>query len=251
MSSTSAGTAPVLQCHDIRKEFGGVVALDQVSLDVHDGEIVGLVGPNGSGKSTLISVISGFHRPTSGQVTLDGQRVDDLSAHEISNRGIARTYQIPRPFPSLTLRENVAVSCMFGRAGMRPQQARDAAQEYLELCGLQDVAEKLPAAVNLHQRKFLEFARALATNPRVLLLDEVMAGLNPAEIEESVEMVRRLHAAGTTLVIVEHLMRVITQLATRLVVLDRGRVLAAGEPREVMGREDVVTVYLGKGGARA
>jgi branched-chain amino acid transport system permease protein len=244
--ATAAAGAPLLACIGVSKRFGGIVALQDVSLEVVEGEILGLVGPNGSGKSTLISVVSGLYRPTAGRVELDGERLDRLPPHAISNRGVARTYQIPRPFPSLSLRDNVAVSGMFGRRRLNVRQAREAADEYLATCGLGAVADALPSAVNLHQRKFLEFARALATEPRVLFLDEVMAGLNPAEIEESVDMVRRIAATGTTLVVVEHLMRVITELATRLVVLDRGRVLASGPPREVMSREDVVTVYLGQ-----
>lgn len=243
------GDPPLLEGLGIHKRFGGVRALQGVDLAIEPGEILGLVGPNGSGKSTLINVLSGWYPPTTGRILLDGRDVTGGSGHVAVRHGIARTHQIPQPFPSLSLQDNVAVASMFGRTGRSEDEARAAAMDHLAFCGIEHLAHLRPATINLHQRKFLELARALATGPRLLMLDEVMAGLNPGEIDESVAMIRRVHDSGVTLVVVEHLMRVVTQLATRIVVLHRGQVLAEGEPQEVMSTEEVVEVYLGGGHA--
>lgn len=237
---------PLLECRDVRKEFSGLRALGGLSLKVMPGEIIALVGPNGSGKSTLINVMSGAFAPTSGQVVFKGAQVSGLSSHEVSRLGIARTYQIPRPFESMTVLENVAFPAMFRSAHMSRAEATKIAWECLEFTNLADVAHQLPTSVNLQQRKFIELARALAAKPSVLMLDEVLTGLNPAEIGASVEMIRKIHASSITLIIVEHLMRVVTELATRLVVLNQGTLLAEGDPHEVMRRDDVVTAYLGR-----
>lgn len=237
---------PLLDCRHIRKEFSGVHALADLSLQVIPGEIVALVGPNGSGKSTLINVMTGNFTPTSGHVVFNGRDITGLSPHAVSRLGVARTYQIPRPFGTMTVLENVAFPAMFRTEHLSRADAKELAWEYLEFTNLTSVADQLPASINLQQRKFLELARALAAKPSVLMLDEVLTGLNPAEIESSVEMIRKIHASGITLVIVEHLMRVVTQLATKLVVLKQGTLLAEGDPQEVMRREDVVTAYLGR-----
>jgi branched-chain amino acid transport system permease protein len=241
-----SGTGPLLQCEHIRMEFDGLQALQDVDVSISAGEIVGLVGPNGSGKSTLINVMSGMFAPTSGSVRFRGKDITGRPPHVISNLGIARTYQIPRPFATMTVLENVAVACMFRHDGMSRSEAQHAAWEYLEFTGLVDVADTLPSGVNLHQRKFLELARALASEPEVLMLDEVLSGLNPTEIDESVEMIRRVHESGHTIVIVEHLMRVVTDLASRMVVLNYGRLLAEGTPDDVMNDREVVKAYLGR-----
>jgi branched-chain amino acid transport system permease protein len=235
----------LLEAAGVTKRFGGVTALDDVDFQVREGEIVGLVGPNGSGKSTLINVLSGRHRASHGRIRFERRDLARAPAHEIVSLGIARTYQIPQPFASLTIRDNVAVSLMFGRSALSLDEARESAHQYLESCGIEHLADALPDQANLHQRKFLELARALAARPRLLMLDEVMAGLTPSEVGESVAMIRKVHASGVTLVVVEHLMRVVTELATRLVVLNRGRILAQGAPEEVMSRDDVVKTYLG------
>ena len=239
-------SALLLEATGVAKRFGGVNALDDVDFQVREGEIVGLVGPNGSGKSTLINVLSGRYRPSRGRIRFERRDLTRVATHEIIRLGIARTYQIPEPFSSLTVRDNVAVSLMFGRSALSLDEARESAHPYLESCGIAHLADALPAKANLHQRKFLELARALAARPRVLMLDEVMAGLTPSEVGESVAMIRRVHGSGVTLIVVEHLMRVVTELATRIVVLNRGRVLAQGAPEEVMSRDDVVRTYLGK-----
>ena len=236
----------LLECVDVEKRFGGVRALAGVSLTVRRGDVVGLVGPNGSGKSTLIGVLAGVHTPTSGAVRLDGRRIDRVAPHVRSHLGIARTHQIPKPFESLTVRDNVAIACMFGRVSQGLADGRRAAEEYLDVVGLAERGDALPREVNLHQRQLLELARALATQPTLLLLDEVLAGLNPSELDEAVRVLRRIHERGTTIVLVEHLMRVVTGLATRIVVLDRGAKLAEGEPRAVMDDPDVRRAYLGR-----
>ena len=230
----------------VTKRFGGVVALDGVSMTVEEGEILGLVGPNGSGKSTLINVLSGFFPADGGEVLLDGVDVLSQPPHEVASLGIARTFQIPRPFDTMTPRENVAVSYMFGHERHSLAQARVAADEWLAFTNLVDVADHPIDQLTLHQLKFLELARALATQPRLLLLDEVLAGLNPTEINESVEMIRKIHDQGKTVLIVEHVVRAVTALSDRIVVLDQGSVVAEGEPRKVMTDPAVVTAYLGK-----
>jgi ABC-type branched-subunit amino acid transport system ATPase component len=242
----SHAATPIMACEGIHKEFVGVRALQDVTLSLMRGQLVGLVGPNGSGKSTLINVLSGMFAPTAGRILLEGADITGKPPHRISRLGIARTYQIPRPFETMTVREHVAFACMFRENGPSLADAHDAAQEYLEFTGLEGFADALPDQVNLHKRKFLELARALATQPKVLMLDEVLSGLNPVEIDESVEMIRKIHDSGVTLIIVEHLMRVVTQLAQRLVVLKEGRLLADGEPDEVMEDPAVMTAYLGK-----
>ena len=236
---------PIITCQDLVRHFGGVRAVDGVNLEIRSGELVGLIGPNGSGKTTLVNLLSGAFPPTSGSIRVAGQETTRLAAHRISHSGVARTYQIPRPFASMTLRDNVAVAEMFGRDRHRLAVARSRAEDHLELVGLGLLADAKPDDINLHQRQLLEFARALATDPRVLLLDESLAGLNPAEIDHAVDVVHRIHATGVTIVIVEHLLRVVNQLAERVIVLNRGRVLAQGDPQTVMRDPEVARVYLG------
>jgi branched-chain amino acid transport system permease protein len=238
--------APIVECVNIAKHFGGVRALDDVSLTIHEGEIVGLVGPNGSGKSTLVSILAGAQRPTSGRLSIEGHDVTNRPPHRIAHAGIARTYQIPKPFMSMTVRDNVAMAAMFSRTPKGLAAAREDALRPLETVGLAHLADAYPAALNLHQRQLLEIARALAADPKVLLLDEALAGLNPVEIDNAVAVIRRVHESGVAIVIVEHLLRVVNQLATRLVVLDRGTSLADGDPKTVLADPSVVRAYLGK-----
>jgi branched-chain amino acid transport system permease protein len=239
---------PLVVASEVAKDFGGVHALRGVSMTVSEGELIGLVGPNGSGKTTLVNLVSGAFAPTSGSITLDGHELTRLQPHRIAHLGVARTYQIPRPFASLTVRDNVAIAIMFGREPRGLEASRQAADEYLGLVGLSDLASVHPGQVNLHERQLLEMARAMATRPSVLLLDEALAGLNPAEVDNAAAVVRRIHRTGVAIVLVEHVLRVVNQLATRIVVLDQGRQLAAGEPAEVMGDPAVVTAYLGRQG---
>ena len=236
---------PLLVVRGLRKAFRGVRAVDGVDVDVLEGEILGVLGPNGSGKSTLINVVSGHYRADAGSVRFEGREIAGVPAHRIARSGIARTYQIPRPFAHLTVRDNVALTAMFGGERLAPDDARRAADEWLAFTGLSGRADALPGDLNLHQTKFLELARALASRPRLVLLDEVLSGLTPGEIDEAVELIRRIRARGTTIVLVEHVMRVVTALSDRIVVLDQGRVLAQGPAAEVMARRDVAIAYLG------
>ncbi len=237
---------PLLVCADVQKAFRGLQALDGVSLEVRSGEIVGLVGPNGSGKSTLINVVSGHYRPDGGRILLGGVDIAGHEAHRIARLGVSRTYQIPRPFAHLTVRDNVAVAAMFGRTAHDRRTAEREAARWLEFTGLAGRADVLPAALNLHQRKFLELARALASEPGLVLLDEVLSGLTPSEMSDATRLVREIRDRGATVVFVEHIMRVVMDLADQVVVLDHGQVIGRGAPREVMRHADVVQAYLGK-----
>lgn len=239
--------APVtlLAVRGVAKSFKGVRALDGVDLEVREGEILGVIGPNGSGKSTLINVISGHFRADAGTALFAGVDLLRLPAHRIARAGVARTYQIPRPFAHLTVRDNVALAAMFGGAALDRRHAAETAVHWLQFTGLAARADAYPGDLNLHQVKFLELARGLASRPRLLMLDEVLSGLTPAEIDGAVDLIRRIRAQGTTIVLVEHVMRVVTALAERIVVLDQGRVLAEGLTADVMARADVATAYLG------
>jgi branched-chain amino acid transport system permease protein len=235
----------LLEVEGLAKAFEGVQALRQVTLDVREGEVLGLLGPNGSGKSTLINVVSGHYRPDAGRIVFGGREIAGLPAHRIARAGIARTYQIPRPFPELSVRENVEIAAMFGGATMSRAAAERESARWLEFAGLAGKADARPDELNLHQRKFLELARALAFRPRLVLLDEVLSGLNPAEIDSAVLLVRAIRGQGATIVLVEHVMRAVLALADRIVVLNHGDVIAAGDPAEVMQAPAVVTAYLG------
>ena len=237
---------PILDCRDVWKAFGGIQALRGVSLAIEPGEIVGLVGPNGSGKTTLINVISGHYALDRGEIALGGTPLGARPAHEVAALGISRTYQIPRPFPHLSVLDNVALAAAFGGGGEDMRSARREARGWLEFTGLARRAAAGPPELNLHERKFLELARALAGRPRVILLDEVLSGLNPAEIASAIRLIRRIGEQGTTILFVEHVMRAVFELSSRVIVLNEGEVIAAGDPREAMRDPLVVEVYLGK-----
>jgi len=223
-----------------------VKALAGVDVEVRRGEILGLLGPNGSGKSTFINVVSGHYVPTGGSVRFEGRELAGSEAHRIARAGIARTYQIPRPFGHQTVLDNVALAAMFGGGLPNPEVARHEAMTWLAFAGLQDKAHALPDELNLHQRKFLELARALASRPRLVLLDEVLCGLTPAEIDDAVALVRRIRDQGATVVFVEHVMRAVMALTDRVVVFDHGELLAEGPAAEVMKRPEVMRAYLGQ-----
>ncbi|MES2412872.1 MAG: branched-chain amino acid ABC transporter ATP-binding protein/permease [Pseudomonadota bacterium] len=243
--STVAHGEVLLKARGVVKQFKGVRALRGVDLDVRRGEILGLLGPNGSGKSTFINVASGHFALTEGEIEFAGKRISDAPAHMIAHGGIARTYQIPRPFAHLTVLQNVALPAMFGAASLDRQTAEAEAWQWLEFTGLTSRAHALPAALNLHQRKFLELARALAARPQILMLDEVLSGLTPSEIDEAVALIRRIRDQGATIVFVEHVMRAVMALCDRIVVFESGSVLAEGAPQDVMQRPEVVSAYLG------
>lgn len=243
----------LLRARGVKKHFRGVRALDGVDLELRCGEILGLLGPNGSGKSTFINVVSGHYALTTGEIEFAGQRISGLPAHRVAHSGIARTYQIPRPFAHLTTLQNVALPAMFGHAALDRAAAERAAWQWLDFTGLAERAHALPDDLNLHQRKFLEFARALASNPQVLMLDEVLSGLTPSEIDDAVTLIRRIRDQGATIVFVEHVMRAVMALCDRIVVFEQGKVLAEGPPQQVMQRPEVAAAYLGtaSGGDRA
>ena len=237
---------PLLKVKSLSKSFRGLKALSNVSLEVRRGEILGLLGPNGSGKSTFINVVSGHYLPGGGEVWLDGRNVAGLPAHRIAAAGIARTYQIPRPFSQLSVLDNVAVAAMYAGEGQRTLEAgRAEAWRWLAFTNLDTKAAALPGELNLHQRKFLELARALAGRPQLVLLDEVLCGLTPTEIQSAVQLIRRIRDQGTTIVFVEHVMDAVMALTDRIVVFDQGAMLAEGAPREVMQSPAVMSAYLG------
>jgi branched-chain amino acid transport system permease protein len=240
------GQRDILEVRGVTKRFGGLLALGGVDLEVREGEIFGLVGPNGSGKTTLINAISGFYPLTSGSITVDGQEIGHVPAHQIARRGVARTYQIPRPFANMTVLENVSLAATFGGPRRSVAEMRDEALHWIGFTGLAGKEDVLPAGLNLHERKFLELARALAARPKLLLLDEVLSGLNPAEVDNAIRLVRAIRAEGATIVFVEHLMRAVVELSDRVAVLNEGKLFALGAPREVMRDPRVVSIYLGK-----
>lgn len=236
----------LLQVRGITKAFGGMKALNDVTLEVRKGEILGLIGPNGSGKSTFINVISGHFKPTAGEIIFEGRNLAGLDAHLVAQAGIARTYQIPRPFGHMTVLENVAMVAMFGGKGMTRPDALKAAEEFIAFAGLSHRKDALPDDLNLHQRKFLELARALAARPKLLMLDEVLSGLTPSEINEAIEMIQRIRDRGTTIIFVEHVMRAVMALTDRIVVLNYGALIAQGDATAVMNEDSVKAAYLGK-----
>jgi branched-chain amino acid transport system permease protein len=236
---------PLLVVKGAAKAFKGVQALAGVDLEVRRGEILGLVGPNGSGKSTLINVVSGHYALDGGSIRFEGEELVGKPAHRIARAGIARTYQIPRPFPQLTVLQNIALPPMFGQVAMDRASAEGEAWRWLEFTNLADKAHRYPGELNLHQRKFLELARALASRPKLLFLDEVLSGLTPAEMNDALRLIRAIRDQGATIVFVEHVMRAVMEVTDRVAVLTYGKAIAEGVPDEVMRHPDVVSAYLG------
>ena len=241
----------LLELDEVGKSYGGLPAVDGVTVGVDEGEILAIVGPNGAGKSTLLELVVGLERPTRGTVRFGGQDITGLSSHRVRKLGVAMVQQTPRPFLTMTVLENAAVGAMFGSpAGLQDEDdALQIGTEMLSLVGLGDRRHDQVGNLNLHEQRFLELARALSGGPRLLLLDEVMAGLNDAELASSIEMVRTIRdQLGVTVVWVEHVMQAVMSLAERVVVLHFGRVLAEGPAQEVMRDESVIEAYLGTGG---
>lgn len=237
----------LLALSGIRKSFGSVRVLESLDLEVAEGEIHGLIGPNGAGKTTLFNIISGALRPDGGTVKLHGRRVNHLRPDQRCLAGLARTFQIPRPFARMTVFENAYVGAVFGQVSRERRNARaeERAREALRIVGLEQQAQLLASTLSTGQRKMLELARAVATGARLLLLDEVMAGLNPAEVDEVGAALRDLRASGRTLVMVEHVMKAVMGLSDRVSVLFRGKILLTDTPQTVVGDARVAEAYLG------
>jgi branched-chain amino acid transport system ATP-binding protein len=236
--------ATLLALEAVTKRFGGLTAVRAVSLQVAEGELLGIIGPNGAGKTTLFNVISGYYAPDEGRIVLDGRDVTGLSPHTICRLGLTRTFQIVKPFGNLSVLDNVMIGALSRLPKVRP--ARVDAERVVESCGLEAYARVRAKALPIGLRKRLEVARAVATRPRLLLLDEVMAGLNPTEVGEMMALIRRLHGDGLTLIVIEHIMAAMMRLAQRIVVLHHGELIAAGPPAEVARDRRVIDAYLGE-----
>ena len=235
----------LLELRNASRRFGGLNAVNDVSFTVSRGEILGLIGPNGAGKTTLINLITGVHPATGGSVHFEGRDITRTRPYQIARLGLARTFQIVQPFPKMTVQENVAAGAIFaGRAGGL-KEAHAQAREHLAFTGLIESADKPAATLTLAQRKRLELSKSLAMKPRLLMLDEVNAGLNPAEIDEALRMIRRIAEQGVTIIVIEHLMKVVVSISQRIVVLHHGQLIADGEPNAVLRDAKVVEAYLG------
>jgi branched-chain amino acid transport system ATP-binding protein len=237
----------ILECQGVSKHFGGIKAVDNVDLQVKQGEILGLIGPNGSGKTTLVNVISGIYSPNNGKVLYKGELISGLRPHKISRMGIARTFQIDKPFRNLTVHENVNVGMLFGRGHKKRSMhsLKEGVDELLKLVGLWGKRDMLATDLTVPDRKRLELAKALAMEPNVILLDEVMAGLNTREIGEAMELIKDINQQGKTILVIEHVMKAIVGICHRILVLSQGKKIAEGDCETVMNDEAVIKVYLG------
>jgi branched-chain amino acid transport system ATP-binding protein len=242
---------PVLEVRSLSRRFGGLAAVADVSFSVPAGQVLGIIGPNGAGKSTLINLVTGHIRPTSGSVIIEGRNLTGAKPWRIAKARVARTFQIVKPFRGMTVRENVAVGVLYGPDGTSVMaHALTRADEVLERVGLADKAQAAPGELSVADARRLELAKALALRPRLLLLDEVMAGLRPREFQPSLELIRHLQAEGMSIIVVEHVMKAILAVSDRVLVLHHGRVFAQGKPREVLSDSRVIEAYLGQRYAR-
>jgi branched-chain amino acid transport system ATP-binding protein len=237
----SPDNAHILKVNDLLKRFGGFHALDGLSFHVASGEILGLVGPNGSGKTTAINVISGLYAPDRGEVVFDQASVGGLASHKLVHRGINRTFQIPKPFLSLSVRENIAVALAYGRAEVAPPTMAELLEEYR----LAEVADRPASELNSAQQKMLDLVRALATRPRLLLLDELAAGLNPTELDWIAERIKGLARSGMAIIVVEHLMGFIEHITDRVIVMNAGKEIFEGTLAVAVKVPEVIEVFLG------
>lgn len=235
----------LLEATNLNKRFGGVHAVVELSFTVNQGEILGLIGPNGAGKSTVFDLINGVITPDTGKIVFDGADITGLPPYTVARQGLARAHQIMQPLLGLTVLENCMVGACFGRENMGLGDARDAAREVAESVGLGARIDALAGSLTTGGKKRLEMARALSARPKLLLLDEVLAGLNPTEIEHMIETIRGIRKSGVTIFMIEHVMRAIMSLSDRIVVINLGRKLAEGSPREIAENPDVIKAYLG------
>ncbi len=234
----------LLEVEDLTKRFGGLEALADVSFSVAEGEIVGIIGPNGAGKTTLFNAVTGFFKPDRGRVCLRGQDITGQAPHRICRQGLARTFQLSKPFPRLTVLQTVRVGALNRISDMAAATAR--AEEVLDFIGLAHKRDQLGIHLTVLERKRLELARAFATGPALLLLDEVIAGLRPNEVQDMIVLVRKIAAQGITILLIEHVMEAVMSVSSHLIVLNYGRVIAQGPPAELAKHPDVIAAYLGK-----
>ncbi len=235
----------ILQVEDVSKRFGGLQALGNITFSLPEGQILGLIGPNGAGKTTLFNVINGVYKPEKGRVIFRGEDVTGRRTYDLAHMGLARTHQIVRPLNELTVRENVMVGACFGREDHHLRTAGEITDKVLAFVGLAERAGQLASSLNVGQKKRLEMARALAAQPFLLLLDEVLAGLNPSEIVQMVETVRAIRDQGITIIMIEHVMHAVMNVSDRMIVLEYGRQIAEGTPEEVANNPQVIEAYLG------
>ncbi|MGA7487682.1 MAG: ABC transporter ATP-binding protein [Xanthobacteraceae bacterium] len=240
----------ILVADRVSRRFGGINALNDVSFALKEGEIVALIGPNGAGKTTLVNLMTGVFRATSGRIRFRGDDVTGQRPFEAARRGLARTFQIVQPFPRMSVLENVAAGALFGGARSSVATAMDAAREQLEFTGLARLADQPASTLTLAGRKRLELAKSMAMQPKVLMLDEVNAGLNASEIDDALRLIRRIAERGVTILIIEHLMKVVLSLAQRVLVLHHGQLIAEGDAADIIKDERVIEAYLGKKFAR-
>jgi branched-chain amino acid transport system ATP-binding protein len=235
----------ILQVENLSKHFGGLVAVNHVSFELPEGQILGLIGPNGAGKTTLFNVINGVYPATEGRCTFRGKDVTGLKTYQMAHRGLARTHQVVKPLNDLSVRENAMVGACFGQHGYTLSRAAKIADEVLQFVGLAERADQLAGNLNVAQKKRLEMARALSAQPYLLLLDEVLAGLNPSEIGALVDTIRHIRDQGITIIMIEHVMHAIMNVSDRILVLSFGQLIAEGTPEEIANNQQVIEAYLG------
>jgi branched-chain amino acid transport system ATP-binding protein len=237
---------PILEAEGLHKSFGGLTAVSNVDIRVDEGEILGLIGPNGAGKTTLFNLLSGAVPMDSGTVAFEGRKINGMSSNRICRLGIGRSFQAAKNFSGMPVYRNVLMGALFGKPGRSAEQAGRIADEALDFVGLSELRDSGVPDIPLAYQKRVEVARALATTPKLLMLDEMMAGLNPAEVEDAMALVNRIRDAGITIVMIEHVMKAIMSICDRIVVLHHGAKLAEGSPQEISANKTVIEVYLGE-----
>jgi branched-chain amino acid transport system ATP-binding protein len=234
----------LLEINSVTKAFGGLLAVNRMNLDIEQGKIYGLIGPNGAGKTTLFNIISGFYKPESGEIFFAGENVTHLSSDQLCHKGLVRTFQMPKMFPEMSVIDNVLIGALSRtkRVGL----ARSEAEEIINFLGMGTKKDTLAGSLRVHELKRLEIAKALATKPKLFLLDETMAGLNAVEQNQMIDLLKKVHDSGVTLFVVEHVMHIVANLCEHIVVMNYGEKIAEGRPQDVLKNEKVVKVYLGE-----